>query len=367
MNQNKSASTPGRRLLLTAFAILIVACPVLTALAQTEADISTPEANLPKNKVLTTITVGAGPNSIVVSPNNDLVYVANLLDNTVSVIDAKTNKIKKGSPYSANTAPLSMAITPDGQELYISNYTYLESSSTVTILNAETGAIVKTVPIPRIARYLAITPNGKEVWVPNLSSGSQTGTISVIDTKTKEVNSFALGAQPESVAFARRGKTAYVIDAGVEGVGGLYTVNTATKETIGYISSQYVYGTWCAVNPKGKKDVYVDYPSTINELGFTGITVVQGGNVAATISTTEYPAHFAVTKNGRYLYVPFSNIGIDNFGTTVVMYDTTTYAPVGDPITVGNAPSLVAIAPDQKRAYVSNFKDGTVSVIDIQP
>jgi DNA-binding beta-propeller fold protein YncE len=303
MNQNKSVSTPGRRLLLTAFAILIVAYPRLTAFAQTEADISTPAAKLPKNIVLTTITVGAGPNSIVVSPNSDLVYVANLLDNPVSVINAKTDKIK-GSPYSANTAPLSMAITRDGKELYISNYTYLESSSTVTILNAETGAIIKTVPIPQLARYLAITPNGKEVWVPNLSSGS--GTISVIDTKTKEVNSFALGAEPESVAFTPRGKTAYVIDAGVEGIGGLYTVNPATEETIGYISSEYVYGTWCVVNPKGENDVYVDYPSTINENGFTGITV-------------------------------------------------------------GNAPSFVAIAPNQKRAYVSNFKDGTVSVIDIQP
>jgi len=82
-------------------------------------------------------------------------------------------------------------------------------------------------------------------------------------------------------------------------------------------------------------------------------------NKSASISTTEYPAHFAVTKNGRYFYVPFSNIGVENFGTTVVMYDTTTYAPVGDPITVGNAPSFVAIAPNQKRAYVSNFKDGT--------
>jgi DNA-binding beta-propeller fold protein YncE len=364
MNQNQSATTLGRRLWLTAFAILILAYPGLTAFAQTEAYISTPAAKLPKNTVLTTITVGAGPNSIVVSPNNDLVYVANLLDNTVSVIDAKTDRIK-GSPYSANTAPLSLAITHNGKELYISNYTYLESSSTVTILNAETGAIIKTVPIPQLARYLAITPNGKEVWVPNLRSGS--GTISVIDTKTKDVHSFALGAEPESVAFTPRGKIAYVIDAGVEGIGGLYTVDPATEETIGYISSQYVSGTWCAVNPKGQNDVYVDYPSTINENGFTGITVVQGGAVTATIPTTEYPAHFAVTKNGRYLYVPFSNIGVETFGTTVVMYDTTTYAPVGDPITVGNAPNFVAIAPDQKRAYVSNFKDGTVSVIDIQP
>ena len=33
------------------------------------------------------------------------------------------------------------------------------------------------------------------------------------------------------------------------------------------------------------------------------------------------------------------------------------------PITVGNGPDGVAITPDGKHAYVTNFGDGTVSVI----
>ncbi len=40
---------------------------------------------------------------------------------------------------------------------------------------------------------------------------------------------------------------------------------------------------------------------------------------------------------------------------------------VGQPITVGNGASRMAIAPDGDYAYVPNGTDNTVSVINIQP
>jgi DNA-binding beta-propeller fold protein YncE len=39
----------------------------------------------------------------------------------------------------------------------------------------------------------------------------------------------------------------------------------------------------------------------------------------------------------------------------------------GPAITVGNSPSAVAITPNGNYAYVSNYYDATVSVIDISP
>ena len=42
---------------------------------------------------------------------------------------------------------------------------------------------------------------------------------------------------------------------------------------------------------------------------------------------------------------------------------TTATGAVSAPITVGKRPDGVAITPDGKRAYVTNFGDGTVSVI----
>jgi DNA-binding beta-propeller fold protein YncE len=62
--------------------------------------------------------------------------------------------------------------------------------------------------------------------------------------------------------------------------------------------------------------------------------------------------------------VPFAHSTTTETGNTVVMYNTTTLEPIGDPIEVGNEPEFVAVTPNGKRAYVSNFADGTVSIIN---
>jgi DNA-binding beta-propeller fold protein YncE len=49
------------------------------------------------------------------------------------------------------------------------------------------------------------------------------------------------------------------------------------------------------------------------------------------------------------------------------MLDTKTNQVTGAATTVGSQPFAVAIASNAKRAYVSNYADGTVSVINIAP
>jgi DNA-binding beta-propeller fold protein YncE len=50
---------------------------------------------------------------------------------------------------------------------------------------------------------------------------------------------------------------------------------------------------------------------------------------------------------------------------TVVVISTQLDAVIGEPVAVGNTPGLIAIAPDGKRAYVTNLFDNTVSIIQI--
>ena len=47
------------------------------------------------NSVTNTIHVGKNPNGVAVNPNTNMVYVANYDDNTTSVIDGKTNSVVK--------------------------------------------------------------------------------------------------------------------------------------------------------------------------------------------------------------------------------------------------------------------------------
>ena len=66
----------------------------------------------------------------------------------------------------------------------------------------------------------------------------------------------------------------------------------------------------------------------------------------------------AITPDGTRAYV--TNRRRD----TVSVIDTATNTVIGTPIPVGNSPVGVAVTPDGTRAYVTNQLDDTVSVID---
>ena len=348
MNQNKVRSTLGRRLTSTAFAALSVTYLVLPVSAQEEADVIAPDTQ-PMNKVVATVNVGAGPNLVVVSPDSALVFVANQNSETISVISASSNTVV--GTYSAGANPIGMAVTPDGTELYVTNYI---SPGTVTVLNAATGTILNQITgLGNNPKFLAIQANGKQAYVPNANSG----TVSIVDTSTKQVTgSITIGSSADAVAFTPDGKTAYVCDGNDNAV---FVVNTTTGKVVGS-GIKTTNPNFCAVNPKGEEDVYVV------SLAKRAFVVIQDNKVIKNIKETDYPGYCAVTPDGKYLYIPFNSSNSGN-GNTVIMVSTTTYKTVGKPITVGFQPRAVAIAPDQKFAYVTNYQDNTVSVIDIQP
>jgi YVTN family beta-propeller protein len=71
------------------------------------------------------------------------------------------------------------------------------------------------------------------------------------------------------------------------------------------------------------------------------------------------PGGVAVSPDGRWAYAT------NYFGpASVSVIDTTTNRTVGNPIPVGNKPQGVAISPDGRRAYVANSGSDSVSVID---
>jgi len=359
MNLSKDATTRptlDRRFLLTILAICITAYPMVRAAAQDESAASaTDTAGIPRNKVIKTISVGGNPYAIVVSRNNKFIYVTDPLGGLVTKISSKTNKVVK--QFSVPGA-YALAISKNGTQLYISTY----AEQGITVLNANSGAVVQNFAVGGDPRYVTMTPNGEQVWVADANSAK----IWVIDTATKALSSVGdgLGIDPTCVAFSPDGSTAYAADLNFQGID---IFDTASGSKTGFISTGYDVA-WCVINPAGGNALYVDRPyvtGTTLTPAFM-FTVIQGGSVQQ-IGTGELPSNFAVNKNGKYLYVPFAHATTTQLGNTVVMYDTSTLQPVGSPITVGNQPEFVVIAPSQKRAYVSNWDDGTISVINIQP
>ncbi|MEB9624542.1 YncE family protein, partial [Bacillus cereus] len=93
-------------------------------------------------------------------------YVTNLLSNNVSVINTGSNSVVATIPV--GTAPIGIAITPDGDFVYVTNSS--SSSNNVSVINTGSNSIVATVSVGTNPRSVAITPDGDFAYVTNSSN-----------------------------------------------------------------------------------------------------------------------------------------------------------------------------------------------------
>ena len=100
--------------------------------------------NLSSNQISATITLGVQPAGVAVTPNSEFIYVTNYntlylgaeftnltaMTGTVNIIDAATNKVL--SPVIVvGQSPGAVAILPNGTRAYVTNY----SSNNVSVID----------------------------------------------------------------------------------------------------------------------------------------------------------------------------------------------------------------------------------------
>lgn len=330
------------------------------------------QAKLPKNTVVATITVGSQPNALVVSPDSKHVYVACGSD-AISVIHAPKNKVT--STIAVSSVVAGMAISPDGGTLYCitSNNTLLEISTATEQVTA--SFTTASEPIG-----LAVSPDGTLVYV---AIGNGTVMVLANNSLLSPIN---VGGGPEAIVFSPDGSYAYVtnnsflVDGDYEY--GISTIDTATNSVASVlVSSQvpYPWGVGIVISPDGGT-VYFSAIDLVERAGkgdinqpVVGVMDTASNSLTTTIYCKKKPGQnvlggrLAITPDGAYLYIPLELKGNDFIADHfVLMIDTTTDAVIGRPIIVGNEPGAVAVAPDGKNAYVANYGDGTVSVLNIR-
>ena len=80
-------------------------------------------------RVVATVRVGDGPQDVSWAPDGRFAYVANVDDDTVSVVDAATMTVT--ATVVTGDAPTSVAVLPDGRAAYVSNL----QDGTLTVLH----------------------------------------------------------------------------------------------------------------------------------------------------------------------------------------------------------------------------------------
>jgi DNA-binding beta-propeller fold protein YncE len=110
-----------------------------------------------------------------------------------------------------NAQPYGIAITPNGQTAYVSDY----GLNAVTPINLGTGQVGNPIPVGMNPEGIAVTPDGATVYVVN--SGS--GTITPIATSSNLPGlPIAVGSSPTMIAITDDGARALVTNAGSDSV-----------------------------------------------------------------------------------------------------------------------------------------------------
>jgi YVTN family beta-propeller protein len=149
--------------------------------------------------VVETITVGACPQTVTVSPDGAYLYITHYDTCSVSAVNLTTGNV---TAVALRDAPLAVVFTPDSAHAYVCNV------DSLTVIDATTNAVddIDTGDLPR---GLRLSPDGKRAYITNFGDH----TLAVVDTITKSVaTTVDIPCYPEAVAVSPDGERIYLGD-----------------------------------------------------------------------------------------------------------------------------------------------------------
>ena len=144
------------------------------------------------NTVVATIPVGSGPVTIGVNPTTKMIYVVNNGDNTVSVINGQTNNVT--AIISVGNEPGGIGVNPTTDMIYVANV----KDNTVSVINGQTNNVVSTIPVGNEPYAIGVNPTTDMIYVVNVADN----TVSVINGQTNNVvATIPAGNQPFEIGI----------------------------------------------------------------------------------------------------------------------------------------------------------------------
>jgi DNA-binding beta-propeller fold protein YncE len=173
---------------------------------------------------LRTTRVGLGPRALAVDAPSHRVFVVSAGDGTVSVLDARSGVLRRtihldavptyGSTTSRVIVPSvgSVAVAASGGRVFVG------SGHAVTVLDARSGRVLRTVVLTEAVRHLAADPRTSHVFIAGDTA------LSLLDARHSwSLRTITAGGYPSALAVdARRGRV-LVANMGVTDSNGLPT------------------------------------------------------------------------------------------------------------------------------------------------
>ncbi|MDE1767574.1 MAG: YncE family protein, partial [Thaumarchaeota archaeon] len=234
---------------------------------------------------------------------------------------------KHGLALSSDNGSSFASVNPITNRIYVANWNH----NTVSVIDGNTNTKIASIQVDMIPVKLAINPNTNRIYVTQhrfTNNIEENSTVAVIDGSTNEK----------------------IVDMPV----GAYSQ--------------------IAVNPNTNR-IYITEHHLVNNVEENNIeqngtvSVIDGNSNTkiASIQVGANPAGIAVNANTNRIYVlhrnNFNNIDHTWQNGTVSVIDGNTNTKIAS-IQVGAQPLGIAVNANTNRIYVTNYHDGTISVID---
>jgi YVTN family beta-propeller protein len=221
------------------------------------------------NNVTNTFQVTGHPSSIAINPITDMVYLANVQSDSISIFDSKTNSIplEKNNTSQSNQAapagvgikvgikPVGIAVNPNTDMVYVANYV----SNTVSVIDGNKDILIDTIKVGRNPYSVAVDTITNRIFVTSIGTNSTT----VIDgSSNKILDNITLKDRPGSLAVDSADRLLYVTTLNSDSI---YVINSDTNKVIGSLNVGGRYQSSIAVDPY-THHVYVTHMSSDNGL-----------------------------------------------------------------------------------------------------
>ena len=320
------------------------------------------------------------PCELAFSPDGSRVFVTEMAEGTVAVVDAATGAVQ-GHWQTGGDQPAGLAVSPDDSTLAVAN----SYSGNVALLNAATGTRRALVSIPGMPYNVAISRDGRRAFV----SVSQLDQVAVIDLPTATVKArITVGHRPRALALTPDGKTLAVANLAEGTVSVLATTPALSEQARVKLKGVNVRGL--AVTSDGG-EVYATLMPAFNrkptddarEIWHNVVQAVTLSGDASGVAEDQWmdfvrargmddilgsPDAYgiAVDKAGKYAWMA---VGGRDVVTRITIHDRNRNAiwPLSQvEMPVGANPRGLVLSPDGKRIWVANYLGNSLTVLDAE-
>lgn len=272
------------------------------------------------------------------------IYVANESSNAVTVIDAETFAVI-GTVDARNHSTHDLSLTRDGKRLFATNL----ASGRLSVIDTRSLETIASIYTGARSHVVTLTNDNRQAWVANIGEDN----IAIVDTATYRIlGTIPVGKGPTGLAFSHDGRYAYVSNQGDKS---LQVIETATHQVIKTIPVG-ANPHFLVLSPDGRiwgtntggNDIYVIDPVT--------------HDITTSFVVGPKPQQIAFAYKGTQ--GPLAYVTVGGLNKVVVLAPDSKSLRIVEEIEVGQSPNGIWANPEGTRLFVGHEKSNDLRVID---